>query len=90
MGPLLLPVGFVSQDMLVGTVSYTQACAQWREAGGTLPPSAHTRAFGMNKSLLLTLKKPLSREGPGPSQLLSFPPVCPHSPVQGGGNPSSS
>lgn len=57
---------------------------------GTLPPSAHTRAFGMNKSLLLTLKKPLSREGPGPSQLLSFPPVCPHSPVQGGGNPSSS
>lgn len=37
MGPLLLPVGFVSQDMLVGTVSYTQACAQWREAGGPFP-----------------------------------------------------
>lgn len=39
----------------------------------------------MNKSLLLTLKKPLSREGPGPSQLLSFPPAWPCSPVQAEG-----
>lgn len=30
-----------SQDILVGTVSYTQACALWREAEGGSPPSTH-------------------------------------------------
>lgn len=41
MGPLLLPVGFVSQDMLVGTVSYTQACAQWGKLGDPSPICTH-------------------------------------------------
>lgn len=56
---------------------------------GDSPPSTHTGTFGVNKSLLFTLKKPLSGEGPGPSQYLSFPPAWPCSPVQGGGNSSS-
>lgn len=35
--------GFVSQDILVGTMSYTQACALRREAGGGALPHLHTQ-----------------------------------------------
>lgn len=61
---------------------HTGLCSVEGSWGGSTP-STHAGAFGMNKSLLFTLKKPLSREGPGPSQFLSFPPAWPHSPVQG-------